>query len=212
MGVTASPRRFAAAAAFIAASVAALTGCGGAAENPTAAAPTAGPSASAPAAPSPTGSSYTAAGLDLCARVDLAPLAELELTVTRTDPAPPVGRPGAACLFEMRTRGGQQANLRVEASTPATAEEAGRLFQATGQVTAMTAAGPVPGVGEEAEAFTKQSTPGFDYAEYLVHARTGNLVVKVWLAVGGDSFTPTATLAEKSLAILRATQAAVPTD
>jgi len=144
--------------------------------------------------------------------VDLALLAELKLTVTRTDPTPPVGRPGAACLFEMRTADGHQANLRVEASTPATAEEAVRLFQATGQVTAMTPAGAVPGLGEEAEAFTKQSTPGFDYAEYLVHARTGNLVVKVWLAVGGDSFTPTATLAEKSRAILTATQAAVPTD
>lgn len=45
----------------------------------------------------------------------------------------------------------------------------------------------------------------------MVHARTGNLVVKVWLAVGGDSFIPTATLADKSLTILKATQAAVPT-
>ncbi|SCG38315.1 hypothetical protein GA0070614_0502 [Micromonospora coxensis] len=74
----------------------------------------------------------------------------------------------------------------------------------------MAPAGPVTGVGEEAEAFTKQSTPGFKYAEYMVHSRTGNLVVKVWLAVGGDSFTPTATLAAKAVAILSATRSAVP--
>ncbi len=37
------------------------------------------------------------------------------------------------------------------------------------------------------------------------------LVVKVWLAVGGDSYVPTSVLAEKSSAILRATRAAAPT-
>lgn len=45
----------------------------------------------------------------------------------------------------------------------------------------------------------------------MVHSRTGNLVVKVWLAVGGDSYVPTSTLAEKSLDILAATRSAVPT-
>ncbi|MGC5033756.1 hypothetical protein [Micromonospora sp. DT229] len=191
--------------------VAALAGCD--AETPVAApsAP-AQTSAGVPSAtPSPAGPSYSAAELDLCRRTDLAPLADLALTVTRTDPKPPPGRPGAACLFEMRTRSGHEANLRVEASTPATAEEARLLYQGTREATGMTPAGPVAQVGEEAEAFTKRSTPGFRYAEYMVHSRTGNLVVKVWLAVGGEAYLPTATLASAALDILTATQSAVPT-
>ncbi|SCL58363.1 hypothetical protein GA0070604_3816 [Micromonospora eburnea] len=138
-------------------------------------------------------------------------LADLELTVRRTDPSPPAGRPAAACLFEMRTKTGYEANLRVEASTPETVEEARQLYRGTRGATGMNPAGAVTGVGEEAEAFTKQSTPGFKYAEYMVHARTGNLVVKVWLAVGGESYVPTSTLAAKALAVVRATQSAVPT-
>ncbi len=138
-------------------------------------------------------------------------VADLAPEVTRMDPRPPVARPGAACLFEMRTKGGYQANLRVEASTLTTADEARQLYRGTRWATGMTPSGAVPGVGEEAEAFTTRSTPGFKYAEYMVHARTGNLVVKVWLAVGGDSYVSTSVLAEKSLTILRATQAAVPT-
>ncbi|ODB75073.1 hypothetical protein DLJ60_08975 [Micromonospora chalcea] len=138
-------------------------------------------------------------------------VADLAPEVTREDPRPPLARPGAACLFEMRTKAGYQANLRVEASTLATADEARQLYRGTRRATGMTPAGVVPGVGEEAEAFTKRSSPGFKYAEYMVHARTGNLVVKVWLAVGGDSYVANSALAEKSLTILRATQAAVPT-
>ena len=138
-------------------------------------------------------------------------VADLAPEVTREDPRPPLARPGAACLFEMRTKGGYQANLRVEASTLATADEARQLYRGTRRATGMTPAGAVPGLGEEAEAFTKRSSPGFKYAEYMVHARTGNLVVKVWLAVGGDSYVANSVLAEKSLTILRATQAAVPT-
>ncbi|WBB69352.1 hypothetical protein [Micromonospora sp. WMMD812] len=165
------------------------------------------PATTAPAA----GPAYTAAGLDLCARTDLKPIVELAPTVTRTDPKPPPGRPGAACLFELRTPSGHPANLRVEVSTPATADEARLLYRGTQQATGMTPAGAVTGVGEEAEAFTKRSDPGYKYAEYMVHSRAGNLVVKVWLAVGGDTYAPTSTLAEESLAILKATRAAVPT-
>ncbi|MCI4066102.1 hypothetical protein MRQ36_27565 [Micromonospora sp. R77] len=110
----------------------------------------------------------------------------------------------------MRTAAGYQANLRVEASTPETVEDARRLYRATRDVTGMTPVGPVSGAGEEAEAFTKQSTPGFKYAEYMVHARAGNLVVKVWLAVGGTSYVSASMLAVKSLALLRAVQSAVP--
>ncbi|MBQ1009382.1 hypothetical protein KBX53_00100 [Micromonospora sp. M51] len=146
----------------------------------------------------------------MCKRTDLRPLAELSLTVTRTDPKPPLGQPGAACLFEMRTKDGHQANLRVEAATPVSEQEARLLYRATAQVTVMTPAGAISGVGDEAEAFTRRSEPGFKYAEYMVRARTGNLVVKVWLAVGGASYAATETLASKALTLLKATQAAVP--
>ncbi|MGQ5262061.1 hypothetical protein ACTWLT_15035 [Micromonospora sp. ZYX-F-536] len=177
-------------------------------------APTAGPTTSSVAATAPTASAgpiYRAQDLELCKRTDLRPLAELSLTVARTDPKPPLGHPGAACLFEMRTKDGHQANLRVEASTPASEQEARLLYRATAQVTVMTPAGRISGVGDEAEAFTKRSEPGFKYAEYMVHARTSNLVVKVWLALGGASYAATDTLASKALTFLRATQAAVPT-
>ncbi|WP_285796109.1 hypothetical protein [Micromonospora sp. NBRC 107095] len=138
-------------------------------------------------------------------------MAELSLTVARTDPKPPLGQPGASCLFEMRTKDGYQANLRVEASTPVSEQEARLLYRATAQVTVMTPAGAITGVGDEAEAFTRRSEPGFKYAEYMVRARTGNLVVKVWLAVGGTSYAATETLVSKALTLLKATQAAVPT-
>lgn len=177
-------------------------------------APTAGPATSSvgPTAPAASaGPVYRAQDLELCKRTDLRPLAELSLTVARTDPKPPLGQPGAACLFEMRTKDGHQANLRVEASTPVSEQEARLLYRATAQVTVMTPAGAITGVGDEAEAFTRRSEPGFKYAEYMVRARTGNLVVKVWLAVGGTSYAATETLASKALTLLKATQAAVPT-
>ncbi|MGC4897445.1 hypothetical protein [Micromonospora sp. DT31] len=137
-------------------------------------------------------------------------LADLGLTVRWTDPKPPVGRPGAACLFEMRTADGFQATMRVEASTPATVEDARLLYGATARVTGMMPAGPVDGVGDEAEAFTKLSTPGVRYAEYMVHARTGNLVVKVWLGVGGRSYVPVSSLAARARTVLRETVSSVP--
>ncbi|MEU1746676.1 hypothetical protein ACWD8I_06365 [Micromonospora arida] len=177
-------------------------------------APTAGPATSSVASTAPTASAdpvYRAQDLELCKRTDLRPLAELSLTVTRTDAKPPLGQPGAACLFEMRTKDGHQANLRVEASTPVSEQEARLLYRATAQVTVMTPAGVITGVGDEAEAFTRRSEPGFKYAEYMVRARTGNLVVKIWFAVGGASYAAAETLASKALTLLKATQAAVPT-
>ncbi|MEU7923262.1 hypothetical protein [Micromonospora zamorensis] len=153
---------------------------------------------------------YDATNLDLCRRTDLAPLADLSVKVARTDPKPPLGRPGSSCLFEMRTADDHQANLLVEASSLTSVEEAGRLYTATQQVTGMTADGPVPGLGEQAEAFVKRSDPGFKYTEYMVHARGANLVVKVWLAIGGGSYLPKEVLAAKALEILKATFTAVP--
>ncbi|MFJ8581141.1 hypothetical protein [Micromonospora sp. NPDC093277] len=207
-----APMRAAAAAAAFAL-VLAMTGCdrdnGDPFVTPTAAvaASSGGPGTTTAA----DGATYRAAGLDLCGRTDLEALADLGLTVRRTDPSPPAGRPGAACLFEMRTKAGYEANLRVEASTPETVEEARQLYRGTRGATGMNPVGAVSGLGGEAEAFTKQSAPGFKYAEYMVHARAGNLVVKVWLAVGGKSYVPTSTLEAKTLAIVKATQSAVPT-
>ncbi|MEU5566783.1 hypothetical protein [Micromonospora musae] len=201
------PRALVALAALLA-----LAGCDGntpgGAPTGRAEAPTTGVGSTTPSAVE---RSYHAADLDLCARTSLEPLADLALTVTRTDPKPPVGRPGAACLFEMRTKAGYEANLRVEASTPATVDEARQLYRGTQQATGMTALGSLTDVGDEAEAFSKRSAPGFKYAEYMVHSRSANLVVKVWLAVGGDSYAPTSSLAAKSLAVLKATRQAVPT-
>ncbi|MGC4755589.1 hypothetical protein [Micromonospora trifolii] len=174
---------------------------------------TTSPIAGAPAtsSPAPTvGPSYDATNLDLCRRTDLTPLADLSVKVARTDPKPPLARQGSSCLFEMRTADDHQANLLVEASSLTSAEEAGRLYTATQQVTGMTADGPVADVAEEAEGFVKRSDPGFKYTEYMIHARGANLVVKVWLAVGGDSYLPKEALAAKALAILKATYTAVP--
>ncbi|MEU5931124.1 hypothetical protein [Micromonospora sp. NPDC047187] len=108
---------------------------------------------------------YDATNLDLCRRTNFAPLADLSVRVTRTDPKLPLARQGSSCLFEMRTAGDHRANLLVEASSLTSAEEAGRLYTATQQVTGMTADGPAAGVGvgEQAEAFVKRSDPGFKY-------------------------------------------------
>ncbi|MFG3640769.1 hypothetical protein ACGF3C_10950 [Micromonospora sp. NPDC047762] len=174
---------------------------------------TTSPIVGAPATSSPppaVDSLYDATNLDLCRRTDLAPLADLSVKVARTDPKPPLARQGSSCLFAMRTADDHQANLLVEASSLTSAEEAGRLYTATQQVTAMTADGFLADVGEEAEGFVKRSDPGFKYTEYMVHARGANLVVKVWLAVGGDSYLSKQVLAAKALAILKATYTAVP--
>ncbi|HCU50937.1 MAG TPA: hypothetical protein DGG94_14250, partial [Micromonosporaceae bacterium] len=44
--------------------------------------------------------------------------------------------------------------------------------------------------GERAEAFALETESGFKYAEYKIHAREDNLVIEVWLAVGGDTLPP----------------------
>jgi hypothetical protein len=189
-----------------------ISGCGDGVEGTTPHASASGsPSATSTGAVSPSaGPMYDAVGVDLCGRTDLTPLNSLSLKVEGTDPTPPPSGPGAACLFELRPPGGQPANLRVEATTLASADEAGRLYRATQQVTGMTPDGALAGVGEEAEGFTKQSDPGYKYAEYLIHARRNNLVVKVWLAVGGEAFTPKEKLAAVALEITKQTLGLVP--
>jgi hypothetical protein len=201
------------AAAGVFALVLSVAGCSDGPDDPltapTAAATSAGPAASA-TTPGGLARRYDATHLDLCARTDRAPLAGLSLKLSRSEPRPPRSAPGAACLFDLRTTDGHEASLLVEASTLGSAEEAGRLYRATADVTGMTADGAIAGVGEEAEGFAKESDPGFKNSEYLVHARTGNLVVKVWLAVGGKAFTPKQRLADAVLPILKATLAVIP--
>ncbi|RZT77907.1 hypothetical protein EV382_1082 [Micromonospora violae] len=75
----------------------------------------------------------------------------------------------------------------------------------------MRRAGDLEGIGDEAEAYTRQSQPGFKYAEYMAQARDDNLVVQVWLAVGGDEFVSTELLARETVRALRRTLALVPT-
>ncbi|HEX5596382.1 MAG TPA: hypothetical protein VFX61_10245 [Micromonosporaceae bacterium] len=184
--------------------------CTGPSSPPTVAPTTAVTSESAPAVERSQPAKYDAAGFDVCGRTDLGLIADLSLTVTGTVPKSPRSGPGAACLFEMRSRDGHPASLLVEATTLASTAEAEQLYRATRQVSNMTVDGAVAGVGDEAEAFTKESEPGFRYSEYLVHARSENLVVKVWLAVGAKEFTAKSVLAAKSLAVLKATLALVP--
>jgi hypothetical protein len=153
---------------------------------------------------------YHAAELDLCKKTDLTPLAKLDLAVSKTDPKPPPSAPGAACLFTMKTKDGHEASLRVEASTPDSVEQATQLYRTTAIITDMTDAGPVSGVGEEAEAFRKRADQGGKDSEYLVHARTKNLVIKVWLSVVGDTYAPQRSLEGPGKDIASATIALVP--
>jgi hypothetical protein len=153
------------------------------------------------AEPTPT-PTYRATGLDLCRTTDLGPLADLSVTVRSTDPAPP-SDPGSACEFVLRTGNGGDARLQVEAVSLATVEEAQSAYRGYVDVAAMTSDGAVPGLGDEAVGLAKES-------EYMVIARSGNLVLTVWLTVLGSPPTPKATLAAKVQALLAATLAAVP--
>ncbi|HEX5542969.1 MAG TPA: hypothetical protein VFX60_15640 [Micromonospora sp.] len=183
----------------------------GSPSDPPAGTPTVTATTESTPTPAPTQQTkYDAVGMDVCGRTDLGLIADLSLTVTDTLPKAPTSGPGAACLFEMRSRDGHPASLLVEATTLVSTEEAERLYRTTRQVTVMTPVGDVAGVADEAEAYTKESEPGFKYAEYLVHARSGNLVVKVWLAVGANKVTAKSELASSALAVLQATLALVP--
>jgi hypothetical protein len=194
------------------AAVLSSTACTGGSGQPQAAPSPVDSSVAAPtsAAPATSGPTYDAVGLDLCARTDLKPLADLSLVLETKRAKQPASAPGAACLFQLRTPGGYTASLLVEASTLRSADEARRLYRATQQVSGMSPDGNVDGVGDEAEGFAKQSQPGYKNAEYLIHARSGNLVLKVWLAVGGATFTAKDVLAAKVRAVLRATLPTVP--
>lgn len=185
--------------------------CTGGAAEPSSTPGTASGSASASADPDGTGPRYDGAGLNLCATTNLAPLAELSLTLRGTNPTPPPSARGAACLFEFRTSDGHPASLRVEAVTHQSADDAARQYRSARTFTVMTPDGTIVGVGVEAEGFVRSSKPGFAYTEFMINVRQGNLFLSVWLAVGSDTGTPKTTLAPKARAVAEATLAIVPT-
>lgn len=154
---------------------------------------------------------FDARSLALCTRIDLRPLAGLSVKVQSSDDKAPPSAPGSACLFELVAGGGRSASLRVEAATPASVEQAKLLYATTRDVTVMRPDGVVAGIGEEAEGFVRTSGSGRKTSEYMVRARSGNLVIKVWLAVTGTAATPKSTLAPPVRAIASATLALVPT-
>jgi len=170
---------------FAVVALAGLAGCTGGDATPP---PTATPAPLATSAV-PSAAIYDATGLKLCQTTDLTPLKELGLSATKSDSKQPPSAPGSACLFSLKTKDGHEGSLLVEASTPESADQAKLLYKATGSVTDMVDEGPVSGLGEQAEGYSGQSTAsGEKTTEYLVHAQTGNLVVKTFLTVGGDDY------------------------
>lgn len=153
---------------------------------------------------------YDAVGVDLCQATDVTALAGLSLTVAGRQPRQPSSAPGAACLFDLRTEDGHDATLLVEAATLGSVERAKLLYAATRDVSVLSPDGAVPGLGDEAEAFARASGSGVTKSEYLLRARAGNLVTKVWLTVNGAAATPKASLAEPAKRITAATLAIVP--
>lgn len=186
-----------------------LAACTGGTPTP---APTGSATTSAAAAsPSAATAAYRYADLDLCAATDLAPLAGLKLTVKekrRTVPAGHSKGEGEACLHEMTTPGGDIARLTVDAIPAGSADEAQALYRSVEQ-DEMKADGAVAGPWEQGGGRTLDTTDGYRHSEYLVHTRSGNLHISVWLAVGGDAYTPKEQLAPAVKAIAEQTYATV---
>jgi hypothetical protein len=172
------------------------------------------PASSRPEMPRPTPSAaaltYRYSALDLCALTDLGPLAALKLTVQEKRRAAPSGRKGEAeaCLYEMGTQSGDIARLSVEA-VPAKSLDEAQIIYGAAEHNSMKPDGQITGLGEQAEGRTLDTELGYRHSEYMIHLRSQNLHLAVWLAVGGASFTPKETLAPKVKAISEATFAAV---
>jgi hypothetical protein len=156
-------------------------------------APTATGYAPAPISASPSSAvTYQYAVLDLCTAADLAPLAALDLTVReKRNSLPPGFTEGEAemCLHEMKTADGHIARLTLTAIVAESAAEAQREFEGA-ERDKMKPAGPVSGPWQQGVARTLDTTTGFKHTEYVTHILDGNLYLSVWLAVGGDSYTP----------------------
>jgi hypothetical protein len=145
--------------------------------------------------------------LDLCAAIDLAPLADLKLAVQdkrRTVPAGHTKGEGEACLHEMKTADGKTARLTVEAIPAESVDAASALFRGVEQ-DSMKSDGAVAGPWEQGAGRTLDTQVGYKHSEYLVHVRSENLYLSVWLAVGGDSYAAKDKLAPKVQALAEAT-------
>jgi hypothetical protein len=186
--------------------VLAVAGCSGDDPEPAPAATTTPPLVATSALPTTSAGGYNATRLKLCDDTDLSPVKGLGLTKEKADPKTPPSAPGAGCLFDLKTRDGHDASLLVEASTLESAEQATQLYKAKSSNTNLVDEGPVVGLGDEAEGFAGQSTAsGERTAEYLVQTHTANLVVKVFLTVGGDDYATKASLAGPAHDIAAAT-------
>jgi hypothetical protein len=153
---------------------------------------------------------FAAAGLALCERTDLAPLAGLSLRVRESWQEPAAAAPGTRCRYTLATPDGHRgAVVHVSAVTPATAGQAVQIHDATAAATSLPLVGPVA-VGQQATAFARAGGWTVQVSQYLICARSGNLVVTVWLKVFGRQPTPVADLAEAVRALTAATLAVVP--
>jgi hypothetical protein len=153
---------------------------------------------------------YKASSLDLCNNTDIKALtADLKLTVDSTDNSPSPEGPGAACMWRMKSADGNLSTLRVQAVVHSSVDEATRAFQAQQNVSNMKSDGPISGLGDQAEGRTLDSDQGFKQSEYMVHLRTGNMTVKVWISLGAKAFTSKQTLATKMDGLARTTLATV---
>ncbi|NUT31843.1 MAG: hypothetical protein HOV79_02100 [Hamadaea sp.] len=146
-------------------------------------------SPSAAASPTQAAVAYKYVDLDLCEMTDVAPLSSLKLTLKSKKRSVPLGYTkgqAESCLREFTTADGHVARLTVEAIPAKSTDAAEAVYAAAAQ--GMQVDGPVTGAWEQGEAATLNTTEGSKQAQYLIHVRTGNLHLKVWLAVGGDSY------------------------
>ncbi|GAA3769731.1 hypothetical protein GCM10022225_65670 [Plantactinospora mayteni] len=154
---------------------------------------------------------YRYSDLDLCAATDLAPLAALKLTLKEKRRAAPDGYrkgEGEACLHEMTTSSGDIARLTVEAIPAKSADEAQGIYRTLDREP-MKLDGAVAGPWEQGEGRTLDTVESYKHSRYQVQALSGNLYVSVWLAVGGDAYTPKEKLAPIVEAIAAETYATV---
>jgi hypothetical protein len=154
---------------------------------------------------------YRHSDLDLCAATDLAPLAALKLTVQeKRRRVPPGYRKGGGemCLHEMTTPSGHVARLTVEAIPAKSVEEAQGIYRGVQQRESMKADGAIAGPWEQSEGRTLDTLEGGDkQSQYLVQTLSGNLYISIWLAVGGNAYTPKEKLAPMVEAIAAETYA-----
>jgi hypothetical protein len=151
---------------------------------PTVASPA--PASASPASPA----AYRHTVIDLCEKLDLAPLTPLRLTVREKRAAVPPGfteDKADQCLHEMTTAAGKIARLTVTAIVTGTPAEARREFEAPGKLKPV---GPVTGPWQQGAARTLDTESGFKQTQFEVYAVSDNLYLSVWLTVGGDAYTP----------------------